>query len=84
MELRIETFIRELYFPDQIKAAGKDILKHLGDLRPITQGMDDAEKLGGIQSEFDHLYDPNHPVRNHLETLDSIEEVRIIREALKK
>ena len=79
MELRIESFIRELYFPYQIKAAGKDILKHLGDLRPITEGMDDAEKLGEIQSEFDHLYDPNH-----LETLDSVEEVRIIREALKK
>ena len=28
--------------------------------------------------------DPNHPVRNHLETLDSVEEVRIIRDALKK
>lgn len=36
-----------------------------------------------IQSEFEQLYDPTHPVRNNLETLDSIEGVRIIKEALK-
>jgi hypothetical protein len=36
-----------------------------------------------IQSEFERLYDPNHQVRNNLETLDSVEEVRIIKEALK-
>lgn len=46
--------------------------------------MSDAEKLAIIQTEFDRLYDPRHPVRNHLETLDSVEEVRIIREALKR
>lgn len=36
-----------------------------------------------LQSEFERLYDPNHPVRNAIETLDSIEEVRIIKEAIK-
>jgi len=29
------------------------------------------------------LYDPKHPVRFAIETLDSVEEVRIIKEALK-
>ena len=41
------------------------------------------EKLAIIQSEFERLYDSNHPVRNAIDTLDSIEEVRIIKEALK-
>ena len=45
--------------------------------------MSEEEKLAIIQSEFERLYDPNHPVRNNIETLDSIEEVRIIKEALK-
>lgn len=45
--------------------------------------MADEKKLSIIQSEFNRLYDPNHPVRNNLETLDSVEEVRIIKEALK-
>lgn len=73
----------ELHFPEEIQSANKQILPHLGDLKPITDEMSDEEKLAIIQSEFERLYDPNHPVRNNLETLDSVEEVRIIKEALK-
>ena len=73
----------QLYFPEEIKSAGKDILKHLGGLKPITDVMSEEEKLAIIQSEFERLYDPNHPVRFAIETLDSVEEVRIIKEALK-
>ena len=76
--------VYELYFPDEIKAANKEILPHLGDLTPITDAMTDEEKLAVIQREFDRLYDPHHPVRNHLETLDSVEVVRTIRGALKR
>jgi len=73
----------ELYFPAEIKSAGKEILKHLGDLKPITDKMSEEEKLAIIQSEFERLHNPNHPVRIAIDTLDSVEEVRIIREALK-
>jgi hypothetical protein len=83
-EQLIDALVYELYFPEEIKAAGKEILHHFGKLKPIPDTMTDAEKLSIIQSEFDRLYDPNHPVRNNLETLDSVEEVRIIREALKR
>lgn len=78
----IDSLVFELYFADEIHAANKPILKHLGDLKPITEDMTAEEKLAIIQSEFDRLYDPSHPVRNHLETLDSVEPVRIIKEAL--
>ena len=73
----------QLYFPEEIKSAGKEILKHLGDLKPITDDMSEEKKLAIIQSEFERLYDPNHPVRFAIETLDSVEEIRIIKEALK-
>jgi hypothetical protein len=79
----LNSCIYELYFPEEIKSAGKEILKHLGDLKPITDEMSEEEKLAIIQSEFERLYDPNHPVRFAIETLDSVEEVRIIKEALK-
>lgn len=75
--------VYEIYFPEEIKSAGKEILKHLGDLKPITDDMSEEKKLAIIQSEFERLYDPNHPVRFAIETLDSVEEVRIIKEALK-
>lgn len=73
----------ELHFEEELKTANKQILPHLGDLKPITVEMSYENKMAIIQSEFERLYDPNHPVRNNLETLDSVEEVRIIKEALK-
>jgi len=79
----INSIVFELYFPEEIKSAGKEILKHLGDLKPITDEMSEEKKLAIIQSEFERLYDPSHPVRFAIETLDSVEEVRIIKEALK-
>jgi hypothetical protein len=78
-----DSVIYELYFPAEIRSAGKEILKHLGDLKPITDEMSEEEKLAIIQSEFERLYDPNHPVRFAIETLDSVEEVRVIKESLK-
>ncbi len=46
--------------------------------------MTEEEQHAVIQHEFDRLYDPRHPVRSHLETLDSVAVVRTIREALKR
>ncbi|MEI7787196.1 MAG: Eco57I restriction-modification methylase domain-containing protein [Chlorobiaceae bacterium] len=83
-EQLIDALVYELYFSDELKRAGKEIQKHLGDVKPVSEHMTDTEKLAIIQSEFDRLYDPNHPVRNNIETLDSVDEVRIIREALKR
>jgi hypothetical protein len=169
-EQLIDALVYELYFPDELKAAGKEILRHLGELPPISsppfqggvpaagggggsetkpprpsgtqlspcqggvhevgggsetkpprpsgtqlspcqggvhevgggsetkpprpsgtppsQGgefeMSDEEKLAIIKQQFDRLYDPRHPVRNIIETLDSVEVVRTIREALKR
>ncbi|MEY3788554.1 MAG: hypothetical protein RLZ75_2761 [Pseudomonadota bacterium] len=81
-EQLIDGLVFELYFADEIAAANKPLFKHLGELKPITDTLTTEEKRAVIQSEFDRLYVPSHPVRNHLETLDSVEEVRIIKEAL--
>jgi len=81
-ELLLDSVVFELYFQESFQSANKTILKHLSDLKPINDNMSDEEKLGIIQSEYERLYHPDHPVRFAIETLDSIEEVRIIREAL--
>ena len=83
-EQLIDSIVYELYFPKEIKAAIKEILPNLDKLTPITDDMSDEVKLAIIQREFDRLYDPRHPVRNIIETLDSVEVVRTIREALKR
>lgn len=83
-EQMLDSCVYELYFPEEIHSANKGIIKHLQDLKPIVDSMSNGEKLAIINSEFERLYDPYHPVRNNLETLDSVEAVRIIKEALKK
>jgi hypothetical protein len=82
-EQLLDSMVFELYFSSQIKSAKKEIIKHLADLKPISDEMTDEEKLAIIQSEFERLYKDSHPVKIAIETLDSIEEVRIIKEALK-
>ncbi|NLP57500.1 Eco57I restriction-modification methylase domain-containing protein [Lutibacter sp. B1] len=77
------SIIFEIYLDYEFQTTDKSILKHLPDLKPINDSMSEEEKLGIIQSEYERLYHPDHPVRFAIETLDSIEEVRIIREALK-
>ena len=80
----IHALVYERFFDDEFNNySNKQILSNLGNLKPITDEMSEEEKLAIIQSEFERLYDPSHPVRNAIETLDSIEEVRIIKEALK-
>lgn len=80
----IDGLVYELYFPEEIQAAEKEILPHLGELTPLDDSINDEEKLAIIHREFERLYDPRHPVRNHLETLDSVPVVQTIREALKR
>ena len=46
--------------------------------------MNQEEKPAVIQVEFDRLYDPEHPIRSNLETLDSVEDVRIIQQAVQR
>jgi hypothetical protein len=73
----------DLYFHDALISANKEIIKFIGSIRPINENMSKEEMHAIVLSEFNRLYDPSHPVRNNLETIDSVEEVRIIKEALK-
>ncbi|MHB2150867.1 Eco57I restriction-modification methylase domain-containing protein [Calditrichota bacterium LG25] len=75
----IDGMIFELYFEKEIKNAGRDILKYITNLTPITDDMTDKEKMEIINKTFNELYDPNHPVRQNLEGMNEIEEVRIIK-----
>lgn len=80
----LDSCVYELYFPEEIHSANKGIIEYLQDLKPIDDSMTDEEKLAIINSEFERLYDPYHPVRNNVETLENVEVVEIIKEALRK
>lgn len=75
----LDAMVFELYFENEIKKAGRDVLKHLTNLTPITDDMTDNEKMEIITRTFNELYDKNHPVRQNLYYMDTIEEVRIVK-----
>jgi len=78
-EQLIDRMVFELYFEDEIKKAGREVLKHLTNLTPVTADMTAAEKMEIITRTFNELYDKNHPVRRNLEGMNEIEEVRIVK-----
>ncbi len=80
----IDGMVYELYFEKEIKKANCEIIKHLGKLPEITDDMPDSEKQKIIDKVFAQLYDKNHPVRKNLYFMDSVEEVKIIKESLEK
>ncbi|MBN1561489.1 hypothetical protein JW998_14655 [candidate division KSB1 bacterium] len=78
-EQLIDGMVFELYFEDEIKKAGRDILKYLTNLTPIADEMSDEQKMQIITQTYNQLYDKNHPVRQNLYYMDTIEEIRIIK-----
>jgi hypothetical protein len=65
----IERMQIEYFLPNEFKSADKELSKHLLEL-PHTNTIKETLEV------FKTLYDPTHPVRFSLETMDSIEEVR--------
>ena len=84
IEQVINSIIYEIVFPEEIHSANKGVIEYLQDVYPIDDSMSDQEKISIINSEFERLYDPYHPVRNNVDTIENIEVVRIIKEALRK
>lgn len=67
-------YLENKYF-DKVKITGKELNKYLD--------LPNLESLGDIINKFNELYDTNSKVRFSVETLDSIEEIRLILPKLK-
>jgi len=83
-EQLIDGMVYELYFENEIKQAGCDILKYMYDLPEIVDEMNDEEKIKIITKVFNQLYDKESPVRKNLFFMDSVNEIAIIKKSLEK
>jgi hypothetical protein len=83
-EQLIDGLIYELYFPDELISAGKELQSHIGNLTPLADDMPEEQKLAIVQREFDRLSDSAHSIRQRLDTLDEVEVVRTVRAALRR
>ena len=70
--------VYELYFPDEIKAAGCEILKQLSDLSELKDDWSDEQKLAAIEKIHRELSNPTHPVSIAMKKMQDIPEIRII------
>lgn len=77
-EQLLDAAVFELYFHKELSAANKEVIKHLKNL-PLLCNKTDEEKLATLLHEFERLYNPEHPLRFILETLDSVEEINFIK-----
>ena len=64
-EQLIDGMVYELYFENEIKQAGCDILKYLNDLPELKEELSDDEKSKIITKVFNNLYDKESPVRKN-------------------
>ncbi len=76
-------FPYELYFPDEIKAAGCEILKHLNNLPKIDTNDNNVEtqnlaSLQTIEKVHCELSNPTHPVSIAMKKMRDVPEIRII------
>ncbi|HEX6182152.1 MAG TPA: N-6 DNA methylase [Chitinophagaceae bacterium] len=71
----------ELFFKDDLQSANLHIIQY-ASLQPLGAGMNRQQKLDIIQSEFDRLNNTQSRLRSHLEALETIEAVRVIRNVL--
>jgi len=79
-EQLIDGLIYEIYFPEEFQYAEKSISRLLTpDLIPPLENTA-TEKLSYLQQRFQEMYQQNHPVRQVLFFLDTIEAVRVIEE----
>jgi len=77
-ESLIDTMVYELYFPEEIKSTGAEILKHLTDLPELKDDWSDEKKLEIIEKVYKELSDPKHPASIAMEKQKMVPEVRII------
>lgn len=68
----------ELYFPEEIKSANCEIIKHVENLPELNEKCSDEKKLEVIDKVYMELSDPSHPVSVAMARMQEIEEVKII------
>ena len=66
-----------MYLPEEIKAGGAEVLKHLSNLPELKKGQDE-KNLKTTEKVYKELSDPKHPISAALLKLLTIEEVNII------
>lgn len=77
-ELLINSLVYELYFPDELKAAKCEILKHLTVINSIDVSWSWIKKNDILNQQYLILNSETHPLRKSMEFMDTVDEIAII------
>jgi len=70
--------VYELYFEDEIAKANLSVLSHLKDLKPLSEIKSTSKRMELIQSEYERFSQKEHPVKNALYNMDTIDFIKTI------
>lgn len=74
----VNALVYELFFPEPLHAAGLHFFRLTEQAKLPALSEIKGRELATLRAKFEELYAPNHPLRQGLFALDSIEEIRII------
>jgi hypothetical protein len=77
-ESLVDAMVYELYFPEKIRVADAEVLKHLTNLPELKDDWSDERKMETIEKVHKDLMDPTHPVSIAMEKQKTVPEVRVI------
>ena len=77
-ESLINAMVYELYFPEEIRAASAEMLKHLTNLPELKDDLSDEKKLTVIEKVYKELSDLKHPVSVAMSKMQNVKEVKIV------
>jgi type I restriction-modification system DNA methylase subunit len=78
LESLIDAMVYELYFPEEIKSAECEVLKHLTGFPEVNGSWSNEQKFVAIEKSYKELSDPTHPVSVAMTKMQDLPEVRII------
>jgi adenine-specific DNA-methyltransferase len=77
-ERLIDSMVYELFFPEEIKSVGCEVLKYLASLPEVNDSWSNEQKLVAIEKSYKELSDPTHPASIAMKKMQDLPEVRII------
>ena len=78
-EQLLNGLVYELFFPDELHAQKLFLFRYVEEAKlPVLTEIPKAKRLSELRETFERIYDLNHPIRDCLSALRSLETVRII------
>lgn len=74
----VNAMVYELYFDDLLKESKRDVIKHILPLSSLPINKSIPVRDNFIRDIYQKIYDKDHPIRNSLFFMDSIDEIKEI------